>query len=803
MSALREDVRYAVRRMRREPGFTAFAVLIIALGVAAATAVFSVMSPLMLRPLPFREPERLVWIANSGKGGMSSVTSRTSNLRDYRRYARSFDGLTGYFAFFDYGGANLVGDGPSERLIGVGVAQDFLSVLGVRTLLGRNFTTEEGVWNGPRVVILTHGFWVRRFAADPSIIGRKLTLDNEPTEVVGVLPPSFDFQSTFVPASRVDFMYPFAIADETDRWGNTLAIIGRLKPGATVQSAQAELDQINKRLKEENPRRWGLGAVVSGLRDHIAGGFRAPLLVLAAAAAAVLAVGCANLSNLLLARAPQRAKEMSVRSALGATRGRLLTQALTESLILATCGGAAGALLAFWITRWVAGISGVSIPMLRTISVDSTALGFALAVTLLTGLVVGLAPALQVSQGRESGALNDASRGSSEGRRSAAVREILVIAEVALACVLLVGGGLLLRSFVRVMDVDLGFRPEGTVVWQLSSQRPFPNDTARVAFFEDLVARVGGVTGVEGVGLTDTPPLGRNREWGLAAKGVTYEEGQWPSAFPRLVDNRYLQVMRIPLVAGRHFTRDDHARAAKVIILNQTAAAKLFPGQDPIGRAVRVDEERQVVGVVSDVRHQSLEQSSGNEMYIPLAQTSYGGTLAMVVRSPLPAASLAGGVAAVLRAADPAMPTDDFQTFGAVVDRAISPRRFVLLILGAFAGTALLLAALGIYAVLSYSVSQRVREIGIRMALGESAARVQRRVVARTVLLAGSGVAIGAVVSFGASRLLRSMLYGVGPNDAVAFAGTALVLMAVSALAGYVPARRASTVDPMVALRAE
>ena len=805
MSALREDVRYALRRMRREPGFTAFAVLIIAIGVAAATTVFSVMSPLLLRPLPFREPDRLVWIANTGQGGLSSRTSRTSNLRDYRERARSFEALTGYFAFFDYGGFNLVSDGGApERLVGVGVAQNFLDVLGVRPLLGRNFTAEESVWNGRKAAILTHGFWVRRFGGDPRMVGRSITLNNEPTEIVGVLPPSFDFQSTFAPASRVDFLNPFPIANETDRWGNTLAIVGRLAPGATVASAQAELDQINARLQEESPQRWGLGAIVSGLRDHIAGSFRAPLLVLAAAAALVLAVGCANLSNLLLARAQQRSREMSVRSALGATRGRLLAQLLAESLILAACGGALGALLAFAVTRSVAGTSAVSIPLLRTVTVDGTALGFALAVTLLTGLVVGIAPALQVSQGRESGALNEAGgRGTSEGRRSTAVREALVVGEVALACVLLVGGGLLLRSFVRVMEVDLGFRAEGTVMWQLASQRNFANDTARVAFYDDLAARVAAVSGVDGVGISDTPPLGRNREWGLRAKGVTYEKGQAPIAFPRLVDSRYLQVMRIPLVAGRYFTPDDNARSTAVIVINRSAAERLFPGQDPIGRAVLLGggREHQVVGVVADVRHQSLEKSSGLEMYIPYSQNTGFGTLSLVVRSRLPAASIAGGVKAALRAADPSMPTDDYQTLGEVVDRSISPRRFILQVLGVFAGTALLLAALGIYAVLSYSVSQRVREIGIRMALGEQAGSVRRRVVQRTLALAGVGVALGAVAAFAASRLIQSLLYGVEPGDAVSFAATALVLMAVAALAGYLPARRASLVNPMVALR--
>jgi len=802
MSTLRDDIRYALRRIRREPGFAAFAVTIMAIGVAAVTAVFSVMSPLIFRPLPFAQRDRLVWIAGSSGGGMSAVTSRTSNLRDYRTYNRSFEALTGFFAFFDYGSFNLVGDGPPERLIGVGVAQNFLDVLGVRPRLGRNFTAEESVWGGRHAAILTHGFWTRRFGADPKIVGRSITLNGEPTEIVGVLPMWFDFASTFAPASRVDFLQPFPISDETDRWGNTLSMIGRLRPGVGVESAQADLDRINAQLQQADPNRWGLSAVVTGLRDHIAGSFRAPLLVLAAAAGLVLAVACGNLSNLLLVRAQQRTREMSVRSALGATRRRLIAQLLTESLILASCGGALGVLLAFWITTWVAGTTAVSIPMLRTVSVDGSALGFTLVITLLTGLVVGIAPALQVSQGRQSATLNDASRGSSEGRRSGAVREMLVVGEVALAFVLLVGGGLLLRSFVGLLDVDLGFQPAGAVMWQLDAGRDFRNAEAQVAYYESLLDRVRDVPGVEVVGVTDTPPLGRNRGWGIRAKGVAYQKGEAPGVFPRVVDSEYLRAMRIPLQAGRHLTPNDNAKSGKVVVLNQTAASRLFPGADPIGRVVLVaGSEWEVVGVVADVRHQALDEDSGLEVYLPYTQMADFGTLAMVVRSRLPATSLARSVGAALRAADPALPVGDYQTLDAVVDRAVSPRRFILLILGAFAGTALLLAALGIYAVLSYSVSQRIREIGIRMALGESSASVRQRVVRRTVFLAGTGVVVGAVVSLGASRLLRSLLYGIGPTDAVSFAGTAIVLMVVSALAGHLPAQRASRTDPVVALR--
>ena len=803
MSTSRDDIGYALRRIRREPAFAAFAVAIMAIGVAAVTAVFSVMSPLMLRPLPFAHQERLGWIAGEPSGGLSSVTSRAFNLRDYRIYNRSFEAITGFDAFFDYDSYNLVSDGPPERLVGVGVVQNFLPVLGVPLLLGRNFTDEESVFNGRHAAILTHGFWTRRFGADPAIVGRPITLNGEPTEVVGVLPRWFDFASTFAPSSRVDFLTTFPVSAETDRQGNTLSMIGRLKPGVTVASAQADLDRVNKQLAAADPRRWGLRATVSGLRDHLAGSFRAPFVVLAVAAALVLAVACGNLSNLLLVRAQRRAKEMSVRSALGATRRRLVVQLLTESLILATAGGTLGVGLAFWITKWVSGTTAVSIPMLRAVSVDASALGFTLVATLVTGLVVGIAPALQLSQGREWVTLNDASRGSSGGRRSSAVRETLVVGEVALAFVLVVGGTLLLRSFVGLLDVNLGFRPEGAMMWQLDAGRSFPNDTARIAYFENLVNRVRDVPGVDAVGLTDTPPLGRNRSWGIQAKGVVYDKGEVPTFFPRLVDADYLRAMRVPLIAGRQFTPNDRDGSELVAILNQTAAAKLFPGKDALGQVVLLfgDREFRVVGLVSDVRHQALEKESGLEVYLAYTQVPDFGTLAMVVRSRVPATALASRVQAALRAVDPLLPVADYQTLGSVVERAVSPRRFILTVLGAFAGTALLLAALGIYAVLSYSVSQRSREIGIRMALGESAGSVRQRVVTRTLLLAGAGVVIGAVVSLGAAHLIRSLLYGVGPADVLSFGATAMILVAVSALAGFLPALRASRTDPMVALR--
>jgi predicted permease len=440
------------------------------------------------------------------------------------------------------------------------------------------------------------------------------------------------------------------------------------------------------------------------------------------------------------------------------------------------------------------------------VSVDGAALAFTLVVTVAAGLLLGVVPALQATRAKSASALNDASRGSTEGRRGAAVREILVVSEVALACMLLVGMGLLLRSFTRVLDVNLGFEPEHAMMWQIDAARPFDDQQQRVTFYENLVREVEEIPGVEAAGLTDTPPLGRNRGWGIRAKGVVYEQNQGPpGVFPRLVDSRYIRAMGIPLLAGRYLTANDGDDAPQVLLLNESAAKGLFPGKDAVGQTVILngaDDEWQVAGVVADVRHQSLEQESGYEMYLPYGQNTDFGTMSLIVRSRLPQTALVQRVRSTLQEIEPAMPTGDFQRVQAIVDRAVSPRRFILLLIGAFAGTALLLAALGIYAVLSYSVSQRIPEIGIRMALGESAGAVRRRVVVRTLVLAAIGIAIGASLSFALARLMRTLLFGIGATDPLTFLGGAAVLMVVAFVAGYVPARRASRTDPVGALRA-
>lgn len=469
METLWQDLRYGARMLWHKPGFTLIAVLTLALGIGANTAVFSVVNALLLRPLPFREPDRLVWIASAkgtpasglvaAEADLSGVTTQVGNFQDWRDLNQSFEDLAAYFAFFDYTDYTLTGSGEPERLRGVGVSQNFLALLGVQPQLGRGFVDDECVWNGKGAVLLNHGFWQRRFGSDPQVVGQSITINNRSVTIVGVLPPSFDFSSVFAPGARIDLLEPFPLCPETDRWGNTLAVLGRLKPGVSVQSAQAEFDVIAPQVQQQHPERNTNGAVLTSLQERISGKLRPAFVVLLCSVGCVLLIACANLSNLLLARATSRRREIALRVALGAQRSRLVRQMLTESVLLAVCGGVLGLPLAIAATRALSATRAISIPLLQTVSVDWTALLFTLGAALVTGLLFGVVPAFQISRWDVHENLKDASRGSSEGGRSAWVRGALVVSEVALACVLLVGAGLLIRSFLQLLDVDPGFRP--------------------------------------------------------------------------------------------------------------------------------------------------------------------------------------------------------------------------------------------------------------------------------------------------------------------------------------------------------
>jgi len=715
---------------------------------------------------------------------------------------QSYEDLAAYYAFYGLGDAKLIGDGQPERLTSVPVTQNFFPLLGVEPQIGRQFSAEESKQNGPRVTMLSDGLWRRKFAADPSIVGRALSFDGGPVTVVGVLPATFDFSTVFTPGSRVDMFEPLPLSPEINRQGNTVAIIGRLKPGVSVQSAAAETAVLGKLLQQAHKERNDFEPKVSGLAQHVSGQLRPTLVVLACAVGVVMLIVCANLSNLLLARGAGRKKEIAIRTAMGAGRGRLIGQMLTESLVLSCCGAAVGLLLAFVGTRALAHLTSVSIPLLSDVRIDGSVLGFTLAAALATGLLFGLVPALQVQDLKLHDTLKDSNRGSSQGHGHAWIRGALVVSEIGLACVLLVGAGLLIRSFLRVLDVNMGFRPERAAALRIDPNSSYKTQEQKNSYYTEALHHVMDVPGIEGAGLSDSLPLGHNRSWGVAAKGVQYTPENYPNGFPRIISDGYFHAMGIPLKAGRDFTERDTKGSLNVIIINETLAKNLWPGENPIGKIVRADDpERTVVGVVGDVHHMALEEGSGNEFYIPMRQTQDYGTVDLVVRTSLPTAELALRLREALRPIEPDLPTANMRTLQTMVDRAVSPRRFVVWLLGGFAGFALVLASLGIYAVISYSVSQRTQEIGIRMALGASAEMLQRSILLRTLGLAGIGMVVGVVASWVLARTLSGLLFGVTSSDPMTFAGMLVILTGVAALAGYLPARRASRIDPMSALR--
>ncbi len=803
LDTILQDVRYSIRAMRRDAGLATFAILIVGLGVGASSTVFSVVNALLLRPLPFEEPERLAWIANSVAPGLSGETIQVGYLQDLQAQSQSFSDVAGYYAFYSAGDDKLTETGEPERLTGVPVTENFFRLLGVRPQLGRLFTAEECRINGPRAVILSHSLWERRFASDPGVVGRSLTINEAAVTVVGVMPASFDFATILAPGSRVDLYKPFPLSVETNRLGNTASLIGRLKPGATAKAAQAELKLLAERRIRENPQRNDFRPIVSMLREHVSGEFRSAIFVLSCAVGLVMLIVCANLSNLLLARTATREKEIAIRASLGADRGRLIRQMLTESLVLSSAGAALGLLLAVGGTRLLARLDAVRVPLIEQIHVDAGALGFTILVAVLTGIVFGLAPAVKGSAFVLNSALKESSRGASGGKRHGRIRGALVVCEVALACVLLVGAGLLIRSFLRVLDVDLGFQPQSAVAMRVDPSARYSTQALRNSYYDEALRRVSAAPGIEAVGLTDALPLVGNRSWDVAARGKTYERGQAPEAFVRIVSDGYLRAMGIQLRAGRDFSAADNLSSPRVIIINETLARALWPGEDPMGKIMFADVDRQVVGVVQDVRHLALEEESGGELYLPIRQSNDYSSVTLVARGTASPAGLASAIRGALKPIDPNLPANEFRAIQDLVDRSTSPRRLIVSLLAGFAGFALILAALGIYGVISYSVNQRKQEIGIRMALGASAGDLRKLVLKQTLKLAAVGMTLGLGASWALGRALQGLLFGIRPSDPATFAAALLILIGVAALAGYLPARRASRLDPVEALRAE
>ena len=708
VETLVRDLRYAVRTLRRDAALTTFAILIIGVGIGASTIVFSVVNALWLRPLPFEDPGRLVWVANGPSENLSRQAVQVGHLVDLRQQSQSLAGLAGFSPFYGVGDIRLTGSGEAERVTGVPVTEGFFPLLGVRPWLGRDFTAEECLWGAPRTAILSYAFWQRRLDAKADVIGASITLDGAPVTIVGVLPPSFDFGGTFSPGRPADLFLPFPLSPETNRRGNTLAVIGRLKPGIDLRTAASEtaiaVDHISRTAPDVEPgrRRNVFRPNLSPLQDRISGRFHGTLAVLAAAVGFLMLLVSANISNLLLARASARRKEMALRMALGAGRKRLVRQLLVESLAL-SCGGAAlGLALAFGGTILVAHLEGASIPLLRDVRVDGLVMVFVASVAMLTGICFGVLPALQAS----GSAPQDALKGSGRATGGAGwMRRAIVVTEIVLVSVLLTGAGLLTRSLSRVLDVDPGFTSENVISLRVDPSRlEHPTREARNAYFDAVLQHVRSVPGIETVGLTDALPLGDNfgwRGWTVSATDRRTDPDARANPLVRMIDDRYFSAMRIAMKAGRGFTADDHSSSERVVVINEALGRALWPDENPLGRLLRASgRDYRVVGIVNDVRYFALERDTGQEMYMLLRQTGDYQTVDLVVRSVVPPASLIPGIRAALKRADPGLPAVEFRTMEQLVDRSVFTRRSIVRLLAGFAGFGLLVAALGLYAVI-------------------------------------------------------------------------------------------------------
>jgi predicted permease len=799
LDILWQDLRFTFRTLRRDSSFTFVAVLILALGIGANIIVFSVVNTILLRPLPFRDPQKLVWLAGAnGKSGLSSVTYSVDAYDEFRGQTRSFQDVTSY-GDADY---KLTGHGEPQPVSGVSIAGNFFQTLGVQPAMGRLFSPEECQKGGRPAVLLSEPFWRRQFGGDSAIVGQVITLNGQPLTVVGVLPSSFDFGSVFSPGMKMDIYVPAIMEDMRD-WGNTMSIIGRLKPGVSVARAQAEANIIFPRLlfSLKHPE-WGgdYTASVRELKDYVSGKLRRSLIVLWSAVGLILLIVCVNLSNLLLARTAARSKEFAMRSALGAGRWRLIRQLLTESLVLSGIGAALGLGFAYIVISYLAHQGSIALPLLSSVRLDGSALVWTLLITISAAILFGLAPGFKMSRVDLQEAIKDTGHGMSSGRKHDRLRSVLVVSEVALACVLLIGAGLLLRSFLRVLDVDLGFQPSRAAAIKIDYEGG-DNPARRSVVLQEILRRIGALPGIEAAGVSDNLPLDTNRAWGLSAKGKDVRKGELSAAFVYVVTPGYLDAMGMHLREGRDFGWQDAPDGTPVVILNQAAARHLWPGEDPVGQIAMVNgKECHVIGMISDVHESSLEGESGWQMYLPVTQAGPDGAQ-LVVRTQLPPEMLAASVMGTLRSLNPGQPATEFRPVQHLVDHAVSPGRFFVLLVTAFAALGLVLASLGIYGVISYSVARQTQEIGIRMALGATSGRVQLGVISKTLQLALIGIATGTIASFAVAKGISSLLFLTTPTDPPTFTGMIFLLSIVAFVAGYIPARRASRIDPMIALR--
>jgi putative ABC transport system permease protein len=809
METILQDIRYGVRVLLKRPGFTIVAVATLALGIGANTAIFSVVNAVLLRTLPYQEPERLValWETNAQAGHEVNDRNEVAmgNFLDWRTQQSGFDEI----AAITYANVNLTGVAEPERIQGAAVTTNLFSVLGVQPVIGRGFLSEEEKPESPRTVIVSHELWRGRFGSDPDFIGKTLTLNGNQVTVIGIMPPAFEFQ--FPTTRQVEMWLPMRIAaSNTDRQAHYLYVVGRLKQSVSLDQAQSGMDVLVGQLQQQYPKsNSDRGANVVSLHEQLVGNVQPYLRVLFAAVGFVLLIACANVASLLLARVTARHKEVAIRMAIGASRWRIVRQLLTESVLLSTVGGLAGLLLAYWETDLLVALAPPDIPRLGDIGLHAPVFAWTLGVSVITGVMFGLAPALGASKPDLNESLKEGGR-SIAGPGRSRMRNLLVVSEIALALVLLIGAGLMIRSFARLQHVSPGFDPKNLLTMNISLPRQKYRENQQInSFFDQLLARVRAVPGVEAVGGIDPLPMGgSDGTTSFVVEGAPPRAiGDRPEVGERTATADYFQTMRIPLLQGRAFSERDREDAPRVVIINEALARRFWPNEEAIGKRLgfRASDPQvwhQVVGIVGNVRHRRLDADPKPELFFPYSQYP-GSFMTLVVRTPSDPVNAISAIRNEVLGLDPDQPVFDIKTMDERLSKIVATSRFVMLLLGAFAGIAMLLAAVGIYGVMAYTVSQRTHEIGVRMALGAGAPDVLKLVVGHGLKIVLAGIAIGVAGALALTRMIESQLFEVSATDPLTFVLISAVLTGVALAACFVPARRATKVDPMVALRYE
>jgi putative ABC transport system permease protein len=811
MQVFIQDLRYGARTLLKRPAFAFIAVITLALGIGANTAIFSVVNAVLLRPLPYRNQERIVAIQEFGREGRRGQVT-PANFLDWRAQNNSFEHLAAIYTRT----ANLAGTDDAERISLAVASANFFDVFSLQPQLGRLFIPDDEQAGHAPIVVISDGLWQRRFGGDVEIIGKSITLDGRSYSVAGIAPAGFQYPDqteAWLPPVRLA-PAPNETMDVTRVRGfGFLSAVALLKPEVTLAQAKTEMETITGRLREQYPETNNnrFNKVVS-LHTHLVGDTSTVLSLLLGAVCFVLLIACANVANLMLARATARQKEIAIRTALGASRFRVMRQLLTESLMLSLTGGVFGMLLAWWGIDLLIRLLPKDFPRLTDINLDLSVLGFTLLISLLTGVLFGFAPAWQISKVDVQESLKESSRGTAGGARRNRLRSLLVVAEVALSLVLLVGAGLLFRSFLELQSVNAGFTPQQVLTMRLTpSGANFQQDEQYIAFYKQVSERIGAIPGVDRVGAINTLPLAKGPTTAIRIEGrPLLPVDQWPGVNYRNVAADYFRALNIPVVEGRAFEERDQAASPLVVIINQATAERDFAGENPIGKRINfggVDRNNQpiwfeIVGVVANVRSLELNTEPTPELYTASSQDAFGG-MSFVIRTSLEPASLAASVRQAVQEVDKAQPVSDVRTMENIVSDSVTQPRFNLVLLGIFGGLALLLSAAGIYGVTAYSVTQRTHEIGIRLALGARPVDVLKMVVGQGMLLIMMGIGIGVLASIFLTRLMTALLFGVSATDPITFVGVAVVLTGVALLACFVPARRAAKTDPMVALRYE